>query len=78
MLVASAGWGGSASPRTLWLMAASYALISLSMAIAGSAQDSLAQRPYLKTALEECATLSLVLAYASAWYFAVDSPVEVE
>jgi hypothetical protein len=61
MLVAIAGWSGNASSRALWLIAASYAVISLSMAIAGSAQDSLAQRPYLKTALEECATLSLVL-----------------
>lgn len=72
MLIAAAGWNGTTSPRALWLMAASYAVISLSMAITGGAQDSLADRPYLKTALEECATLSLLLAYASAWFFVVD------
>lgn len=75
MLIASAGWNRTASPRALWLMAASYAVISLSMAIAGSAQGSLADRPYLKTALEECAPLSLLLAYASAWFFATDATV---
>ena len=74
MLIAAAGWNGTASPRALWLMAASYAAISLSMAITGSAQNSLAHRPHLKAALEECATLSLLLAYASAWFFAIDRP----
>jgi hypothetical protein len=46
--------------------------------IAGGAQSSLAERPYLKTALEECATLSLLLAYASAWFFATDGPCVVD
>lgn len=74
MLIAAAGWNGSASARALWAMAASYAVIVLSMAIAGGAQSSLANRPHLKTALEECATLSLMLAYAATWFFAVDVP----
>jgi hypothetical protein len=73
MLIAAAGWNGMASPRTLWLMAASYAVISLSMAISGSAQSALTDRPHLKTTIEECATLSLLLAYASTWYFATDA-----
>jgi hypothetical protein len=73
MLIAAAGWNGTASPRAVWLLVASYAAISLSMAITGSAQDSLATRPYLKTALEEFATVSLLLAYGSAWYFAADA-----
>lgn len=73
MLIAAAGWNGTASSRTLWAMAASYAVIVLSMAIAGSTQSSLANRPYLKTALEECATLSLMLAYLSTWFFATDA-----
>jgi hypothetical protein len=68
MLIAAAGWNASASPRAVWLMAGSYAVLSLSMALAGGAQSSLADRPYLKAALEECATLSLLLAYASAWF----------
>jgi hypothetical protein len=55
-------------------MAASYAVIVLSMAISGSAQSSLANRPYLKTALEECATLSLMLAYVATWFFTIDTP----
>lgn len=74
MLIAAAGWNGGASSRALWAMAASYAVIVLSMAIAGSAQSSLANRPYLKTALEECATLSLILAYVATWFFAIDVP----
>jgi hypothetical protein len=74
MLIAAAGWNGSASARALWAMAASYAVIVLSMAIAGSAQSSLANRPHLKTALEECATLSLILAYVATWFFAIDVP----
>ncbi len=73
MLIAAAGWNATASPRTVWLLAASYAAISLSMAITGSAQGSLATRPYLKTALEEFATVSLLLAYAAAWFFATDA-----
>jgi glycosyl transferase family 87 len=73
MLIAAAGWNGSASARALWAMAASYAVIVVSMAIAGSAHSTLANRPYLKTAIEECATLSLILAYASAWCFATDA-----
>jgi hypothetical protein len=76
MLIAAAGWNGSASARALWAVAASYAVIALSMAVAGSAHSSLANRPYLKTALEECATLSLMLAYASTWFFAIDVPSE--
>lgn len=72
MLIAAAGWNATASPRAVWLLVASYAAISLSMAIAGGAQTSLAPRPYLKTALEEFATVSLLLAYASAWFFAND------
>ena len=73
MLIAAAGWNAWASPRTLWLMIASYAAISLSMALAGSAQTSLVGHPYVKTALAECSTLSLLLAYASAWCFAIDA-----
>jgi hypothetical protein len=73
MLIAAAGWNGMASPRTLWLMAASYAVISLSMALSGSAHSALTDRPHLKAALEECATLSLLLAYASTWCFATDT-----
>ena len=74
MLIAAAGWHGSASPRALWLMAASYATISLSMALAGGGQSWLAEHQHVKTALEECATLSLLLAYASVWFFVIDSP----
>lgn len=74
MLIAAAGWNGTASSRALWAMAASYAVIVLSMAISGSAQSSLANRPYLKTALEECATLSLMLAYVATWFFTIDTP----
>jgi glycosyl transferase family 87 len=74
MLIAAAGWNGGASSRTLWAMAASYLLIVLSMAIAGNAQSSLADRPYLKTVLEECATVSLILAYGATWFFAIDTP----
>jgi len=74
MLIAASGWNGAASSRTLWAMAASYLVIVLSMAIAGSAQSSLANRPHLKTALEECATLSLILGYIATWFFAVDVP----
>ena len=74
VLIAAAGWNASASPRALWLMAASYAAISLSMALAGGAQSYLADRPHLKAALEECATVSLLLAYASAWFFATETP----
>jgi hypothetical protein len=55
-------------------MAASYAVIVLSMAISGSVQNSLAHRPYLKTALEECATLSLMFAYVATWFFTIDTP----
>jgi len=75
MLIAAAGWNGTARPRVVWLMAASYTAISLSMAITGSAHGSLAARPYLKTALEEFATISLLLAYAAAWFFAYDNTV---
>jgi hypothetical protein len=74
VLIAAAGWNASASARALWLMAASYAAISLSMALAGGAQSSLADRPYLKAALEECATLSLLLAYGSVWFFVTETP----
>jgi hypothetical protein len=73
MLIAAAGWNGMASPRALWLMAASYLVISLSMALSGSAHSALTDRPHLKTAIEECATLSLLLAYASTWCFATDA-----
>jgi len=74
MLIAAAGWNGTASSRALWAVAASYAVIVLSMAISGSVQNSLAHRPYLKTALEECATLSLMFAYVATWFFTIDTP----
>jgi hypothetical protein len=73
MLIAAAGWNASASPRALWLMVASYAAISLSTAIAGGAQSSLVEHSSLKIAIEECATLSLLLAYAATWFFAIDA-----
>jgi hypothetical protein len=28
----------------------------------------------MKTALEECATVSLILAYVATWFFAIDTP----
>jgi len=72
--IAAAGWRGRASSRALWLMVASYSLITLSMLVAGSAANALNHAPIVKTALEECATVSLLLAYASAWFFAFDEP----
>jgi hypothetical protein len=73
MLIAAAGWSGKASPRALWLMAGSYAAIALSTAVAGGAQNSLVEHAGLKAAIEECATLSLMLAYAATWFFAIDA-----
>jgi hypothetical protein len=70
--IAEAGWTGKASARSLWLMVASYGLITLSMMIAGATTESLSHVPIAKTALAECVTVSLLLAYASAWFFAVD------
>jgi Glycosyltransferase family 87 len=70
MLIAASGWSSSTSARVLWLMVASYAAIGLSMALAGNAQNFLTEHPILKAALDECATLSLLLAFASAWLFA--------
>jgi hypothetical protein len=73
MLIAAAGWNGKTSPLSLWLMVASYAAISLSTAIAGGAQSSLTEHSSLKIAIEECATLSPLLAYAATWFFAIDA-----
>ncbi len=73
MLIAAAGWSGKASPRALWLMAGSYAVITLSTALASGAQNSLVEHAGLKAAIEECATLSLMLAYAATWFFAIDA-----
>ncbi len=70
MLIAACGWSSTTSARVLWLMVGSYAAISLSMALAGSTQNFLTEHPILKAALDECATLSLLLAFASAWFFA--------
>jgi hypothetical protein len=75
MLIAAAGWRGTTSTRVLWLMVASYAAISLSMALAGSARDFLTEHPILKAALDECATLSLLLAFASVWFFTSEQRV---
>jgi hypothetical protein len=73
MLIAEAGWNGNASPRALWLMAGSYAAIALSTALASGAQNSLVEHAGLKAAIEECATLSPMLAYAATWFFAIDA-----
>jgi len=72
--IAAAGWRGRASSRALWLMVASYSLITLSMFVAGSAAGGLSHAPIAKTAVAECATVSLLLAYTSAWFFVFDEP----
>jgi len=54
-------------------MAGSYAVITLSTALASGAQNSLVEHAGLKAAIEECATLSLMLAYAATWFFAIDA-----
>lgn len=76
--IVAAGWRGTASSRAVWLMVASYSLISLSMLVVGSAANALDHAPIAKKALEECATVSLFLAYASAWFFAFDEPRSAE
>jgi hypothetical protein len=74
ILIAAAGWNGRATPRAVWLMALSYLVLSVGMSLAGDAHRSLSQWPRVKTALEESGTLSLILAYLSAWFFAADAP----
>jgi hypothetical protein len=71
-VVAAAGWASHAGARAVWLTFASYALLALAMAIEPRLEKG---APLAAIVVDECAFISVLLAYCSAYSFATGAEV---
>ena len=71
-VVAAAGWANHARARAVWLMLASYALLALAMGIEPRLEKD---APLAAIFVDECAFISVLLAYCSAYSFATGGEI---
>lgn len=71
-LVAAAGWAGHAQARAVWLTLASYALFAFAMGVEPRLEEGL---PLAAIFVDECAFISVLLAYCSAYSFATGDEI---
>jgi hypothetical protein len=70
--VAAAGWAGHTQARAVWLTLASYALLALAMGIEPRLEQG---APLTAIFIDECAFISVLLAYCSAYSFATSEEI---
>ncbi len=71
VLIAAAGVRGQAAPRAAWAAAASYATIAIAMVVVSALPA--ATPAWVRFALEELTTASMLAAYIAAYWFVVDA-----
>ncbi len=71
-VVAAAGWASHARARAVWLTLASYALLALAMGIEPRLEKG---APLAAVLVDECAFISVLLAYCSAYSFATGGEI---
>ncbi len=71
-LVSAAGWASHAGARAVWLTFASYALLALAMGIEPRLEKG---APLAAIVVDECAFISVLLAYCSAYSFATGGEI---